>query len=88
MSANERMATFLCPSASALLKRPERAEGDTMENKKMYSREEKIAYYELRIREAERKLRYLRSPNYQDWTSELRKELAELKAKNAKTEAG
>lgn len=55
-------------------------------NKKTYTREEKIEYwtYEMikakrRMQYAEARLEFIKSDKYQDWNSELQKQLEEKK---------
>lgn len=47
--------------------------------KRTFTREEKIQYYEKMLERAERRLKALRDPDYQDWNSELSKELLDAK---------
>lgn len=63
--------------------------------KKQYTREEKIAYFESKIANMQKRLDYLKSDDYQEWNGRLEDELLEKKVEELmkrvaakKTQAG
>lgn len=76
-----QVLSALSPGLGALRCEPHNHKGDNME-KKVYTQKEKIAYYAMKVAKArsileglERQLERVMKDDYQDWNSELQKQL-------------